>query len=175
MSGDFCQVRILVLACLPVRSYLYDPLKALYITSGMRSSNIKRAYAGDEVLEWNGRTLEHKSYDEVHDVIAESRYDSQVELRVSRMLSAPGAGAAGMPGIGGHPIRGGPVTSRSLAVPTGTRIQVREVIHTQALLCAFVRIVYTAWSLPWGAWLPFMTSALRGEGGTFKSRHSKQP
>ena len=23
--------------------------------------------------------------------------------------------------------------------------------------------------------LPFMTSALRGEGGTFKSRHSKQP
>ena len=72
----------------------------------------------------------------MHDVIAESRYDSQVELRVSRMLSAPGAGAAvaaaGMPGIGGHPIRGGPVTSRSLAVPTGTRIQVGEVL----LYCA---------------------------------------
>ena len=71
----------------------------------------------------------------MHDVIAESRYDSQVELRVSRMLSAPGAGAAvaaaaaGMPEIGGHPIRGGPVTSRSLAVPTGTRIQVGEVLR----------------------------------------------
>ena len=65
----------------------------------------------------------------MHDVIAESRYDSQVELRVSRMLSVPGAeagAASGMPGIGGHPIRGGPITSRSLAVPTGTRIQVGE-------------------------------------------------
>ena len=88
--------------------------------------------AGDEVLEWNGRSLEHKSYDEVHDVIAESRYDSQVELRVSRMLSAPGSGAAaaaaaaGMAGHG-HPIRGGPVPSRPLAAPTGTRIQVGKV------------------------------------------------
>ena len=93
--------------------------------------------AGDEVLEWNGRSLEHKSYDEVHDVIAESRYDSQVELRVSRMLSAPGAGAgtaaaaaaaaAGMAGHG-HPIRGGPVPARPLAAPTGTRIQVGKVV-----------------------------------------------
>ena len=80
----------------------------------------------------------------MHDVIAESRYDSQVELRVSRMLSAPGAGAAvaaaaaaGMPGIGGHPIRGGPVTSRSLAVPTGTRIQVGETLlyYASSIVC----------------------------------------
>ena len=80
----------------------------------------------------------------MHDVIAESRYDSQVELRVSRMLSAPGAGAAvaaaaaaGMPGIGGHPIRGGPVTSRSLAVPTGTRIQVGELLlnYARSIVC----------------------------------------
>ena len=72
----------------------------------------------------------------MHDVIAESRYDSQVELRVSRMLSVPGAeagAASGMPGIGGHPIRGGPITSRSLAVPTGTRIQVGEIIQCNSV------------------------------------------
>ena len=60
----------------------------------------------------------------------------QVELRVSRMLSVPGAeagAASGMPGIGGHPIRGGPITSRSLAVPTGTRIQVGEIIQCNSV------------------------------------------
>ena len=42
--------------------------------------------SGDEVLEWNGHPLVGKSYDEVHDVIAESRHDTQVELRVARSL-----------------------------------------------------------------------------------------
>jgi hypothetical protein len=67
--------------------------------------------AGDEVLEWNGRTLSHKSYDEVHDVIAESRHDSQVELRVSRMLTTPAAAAAAA-AAAGHPLRG-PASSRA--------------------------------------------------------------
>lgn len=46
---------------------------------------------GDEVLEWNGRSLANKSYDEVHDVISESRHDSQVELRVSRLVGGASA------------------------------------------------------------------------------------
>ena len=52
---------------------------------------------GDEVLEWNSRSLVGKSYDEVHDVIAESRHEPQVELRVSRAVH-PGANPAGAGG-----------------------------------------------------------------------------
>ncbi|XP_014219658.1 regulating synaptic membrane exocytosis protein 2-like [Copidosoma floridanum] len=39
---------------------------------------------GDEVLQWNGRSLKGKSYEEVSDVIAMSRTDPQVELVVAR-------------------------------------------------------------------------------------------
>ena len=46
------------------------------------------------MLEWNSRSLVGKSYDEVHDVIAESRHEPQVELRVSRAVH-PGANPAG--------------------------------------------------------------------------------
>ncbi|XP_066593060.1 regulating synaptic membrane exocytosis protein 2 isoform X2 [Prorops nasuta] len=46
---------------------------------------------GDEVLKWNGRSLQGKSFREVSDVIAESRQESQVELVVSRKWScSPG-------------------------------------------------------------------------------------
>ena len=43
---------------------------------------------GDEVLEWNNRSLVGKTYDEVHDIIVDSRHDLQVELRVSRYITA---------------------------------------------------------------------------------------
>ena len=49
--------------------------------------NISILIAGDEVLEWNGHSLVGKTFDEVHDVISESRHDPQVELRVARSLS----------------------------------------------------------------------------------------
>jgi hypothetical protein len=42
---------------------------------------------GDEVIEWNGRSLQGKSAQEVFDVIEESRHESQIELIVSRPLS----------------------------------------------------------------------------------------
>lgn len=45
---------------------------------------------GDEVLEWNGRVLQGKTYEEVYDIIAESRHEPQVELIVSRQLSDVG-------------------------------------------------------------------------------------
>lgn len=41
---------------------------------------------GDEVLEWNGRSLEGKSFQEVSDIIAESKHEPQVELIVSRPI-----------------------------------------------------------------------------------------
>jgi len=39
---------------------------------------------GDEVLEWNGRSLQSRSYEEVRDIIAASRQDRTIELVVSR-------------------------------------------------------------------------------------------
>ncbi|XP_012284528.2 regulating synaptic membrane exocytosis protein 2 [Orussus abietinus] len=46
---------------------------------------------GDEVIEWNGRSLQGKSFQEVCDIIAESRQEPQVELIVSRNLSPTSA------------------------------------------------------------------------------------
>ncbi|XP_033176324.1 regulating synaptic membrane exocytosis protein 2 isoform X13 [Bombus impatiens] len=43
---------------------------------------------GDEVIKWNGRSLQGKSFREVYDIIAESRQEPQVELVVSRNLSS---------------------------------------------------------------------------------------
>lgn len=39
------------------------------------------------MIEWNGRSLQGKSTQEVCDVIEESRHESQIELIVSRPLS----------------------------------------------------------------------------------------
>lgn len=44
--------------------------------------------AGDEVVEWNGRSLQGKSYQEVYDIIAESKQEPQVELIVTRLLQS---------------------------------------------------------------------------------------
>ncbi|XP_048518490.1 regulating synaptic membrane exocytosis protein 2 isoform X1 [Dendroctonus ponderosae] len=41
---------------------------------------------GDEVIEWNGRLLQSKSYQEVADIIAESKQEVNVELIVSRPM-----------------------------------------------------------------------------------------
>lgn len=51
---------------------------------------------GDEILEWNGRLLTNKTYDEVHDVIAESRHDPQVELRVCRYVGGGAGSGSGL-------------------------------------------------------------------------------
>ncbi|XKL60506.1 hypothetical protein PGB90_007563 [Kerria lacca] len=44
---------------------------------------------GDEVLEWNGRPLQQLSYQDVHDIIAESKQETQVELIVLRKIPQP--------------------------------------------------------------------------------------
>ncbi|XP_044572852.1 regulating synaptic membrane exocytosis protein 2 isoform X16 [Drosophila ananassae] len=76
-----------------------------------------RIRPGDEIIEWNGRSLHNKSADEVYDIIDESRLDAQVELIVSRPIgnsggsggsssnvspsSACSASASGISGISG--------------------------------------------------------------------------
>ncbi|XP_059486608.1 regulating synaptic membrane exocytosis protein 2 isoform X2 [Neocloeon triangulifer] len=40
--------------------------------------------AGDEVIEWNGRSLQGKGYEQVYEIVAESRQEAQVELIVAR-------------------------------------------------------------------------------------------
>ncbi|XP_046989107.1 regulating synaptic membrane exocytosis protein 2 [Schistocerca americana] len=49
---------------------------------------------GDEVIEWNGRSLQGKSFQEVYDIIAESKQEPQVELIVSRSLGSRRASQA---------------------------------------------------------------------------------
>ncbi|KAK4880315.1 hypothetical protein RN001_008461 [Aquatica leii] len=50
--------------------------------------------AGDEVIEWNGRLLQGKSYQEVSDIIAESKHEANVELIVSRSMCSRRAAQA---------------------------------------------------------------------------------
>ncbi|XP_065163900.1 regulating synaptic membrane exocytosis protein 2 isoform X2 [Atheta coriaria] len=49
---------------------------------------------GDEVIEWNGRSLQDKSYQEVSDIIAESKQEANVELIVSRSMGSRRAAQA---------------------------------------------------------------------------------
>lgn len=61
--------------------------------------------AGDEVLEWNGYPLQGRTFEEVYDIICESRSDHEVEIIVSRPISDVGRpssmGTSGG-GAGGH-------------------------------------------------------------------------
>ena len=43
-------------------------------------------FTGDEVLEWNGCNLQNLSFDEVYDIIFESKMEPQVELIVQRKV-----------------------------------------------------------------------------------------
>ena len=56
------------------------------VKKGSIADTIGHLLPGDEVIEWNGRSLQSKSYEEVHDIIAESRQEEQVELIVSRPM-----------------------------------------------------------------------------------------
>lgn len=43
-------------------------------------------FTGDEVVEWNGRCLQRATFEEVHDIILESKQEPQVELIVHRSV-----------------------------------------------------------------------------------------
>lgn len=56
------------------------------VKKGSIADTVGRLRPGDEVLEWNGRSLQGKTYEEVYDIIAESKQEAQVELIVSRYI-----------------------------------------------------------------------------------------
>ncbi|XP_076307331.1 regulating synaptic membrane exocytosis protein 2-like isoform X2 [Tachypleus tridentatus] len=57
------------------------------VKKGSVADTVGHLRPGDEVLEWNGRSLQGRTYEEVFDIISESRQDHQVELRVCRPIS----------------------------------------------------------------------------------------
>ncbi|KFM78510.1 Regulating synaptic membrane exocytosis protein 2, partial [Stegodyphus mimosarum] len=56
------------------------------VVRGSIADTLGRIKPGDEVLEWNGRSLQNKTYEEVYDIIAESRQEPQIELIVTRPI-----------------------------------------------------------------------------------------
>lgn len=56
------------------------------VKKGSIADLVGKLRPGDEVLEWNGRSLQSKSYEEVHNIISGSRQDEKVQLVVSRPL-----------------------------------------------------------------------------------------
>jgi hypothetical protein len=44
-------------------------------------------HLGDEVIEWNGHPLVGRTAQEVYDIVAESRFDLQIELIVARPIT----------------------------------------------------------------------------------------
>ncbi|KAM4029317.1 regulating synaptic membrane exocytosis protein 2 isoform 21-T21 [Anomaloglossus baeobatrachus] len=60
-----------------------------YITKvkkGSLADTVGRLRPGDEVLEWNGRILQGATFEEVYNIILESKPEAQVELVVSRPI-----------------------------------------------------------------------------------------
>ncbi|XP_011647234.1 regulating synaptic membrane exocytosis protein 2 [Pogonomyrmex barbatus] len=70
---------------------------------------------GDEVIAWNGRSLQGKSFREVYDIITESRLEPQIELVVERKLST----TTGMAPAGPGPST--PMTSRKMVAQSQWR------------------------------------------------------
>ena len=48
--------------------------------------NFNSLFLGDEVVEWNGRSLQGKTFEEVYEIIFESKQEPQVELIVRRTM-----------------------------------------------------------------------------------------
>ena len=92
---------------------------------------------GDEVLEWNGRSLQEKSYEEVHDIIAESRQDDQVELIVARTIHRrpPMRGETAGPTLAVTDPLGGTLVVRANSPMDnpGCRLQVKTVFNQERL------------------------------------------
>ncbi|XP_073488217.1 regulating synaptic membrane exocytosis protein 2 isoform X30 [Aquarana catesbeiana] len=64
-------------------------LLCAYITKvkkGSLADTVGRLRPGDEVLEWNGRILQGATFEEVYNIILESKPEAQVELVVSRPI-----------------------------------------------------------------------------------------
>ncbi|XP_072118929.1 regulating synaptic membrane exocytosis protein 2 isoform X13 [Mobula birostris] len=56
------------------------------VKKGSLADTVGHLRAGDEVLEWNGRSLQGATFEEVYNIIFESKPEPQVELLVSRPI-----------------------------------------------------------------------------------------
>lgn len=61
-------------------------LLCVYLMASAYSYEIIPAPVGDEVLEWNGRLLQGATFEDVYNIILESKPEPQVELVVSRPI-----------------------------------------------------------------------------------------
>ncbi|CAC5396535.1 RIMS2 [Mytilus coruscus] len=57
------------------------------VKKGSIADTVGHLRPGDEVVEWNGRCLQRATFEEVHDIILESKQEPQVELIVHRSVS----------------------------------------------------------------------------------------
>ena len=110
------------------------------VKKGSIADTVGNLLPGDEVLEWNGRSLQDKSYEEVHDIITESRQDDQVELIVSRQIThcsrRPMRGDTAGPTLAVTDPLGGTLVVRAASpVPgdPGCRLQVKTVFNQERL------------------------------------------
>lgn len=79
-NGDFMLWSLLLLKIVLVLSIFYR----ITVSSKIIITDV---YAiGDEVLEWNGRLLQGATFEEVYNIIFESKPEPQVELVVSRPI-----------------------------------------------------------------------------------------
>lgn len=54
--------------------------------AGVSGPHRRSAFSGDQVLEWNGRVLQGATFNEVYNIILDSKAEPQVELVVSRQI-----------------------------------------------------------------------------------------
>ncbi|TKR82721.1 hypothetical protein L596_016404 [Steinernema carpocapsae] len=60
------------------------------VKPGSVADTVGRLRAGDEVLEWNGKSLQNVTFDQVYDIINASKNEPRVEMIVSRSTNVPG-------------------------------------------------------------------------------------
>lgn len=76
--------------CVQIQSvdicYIFSMLKMCQIQAVKDFRCLSGVFAGDQVLEWNGKLLQGATFKEVYNIILESKPEPQVELVVSRPI-----------------------------------------------------------------------------------------
>uniref|UniRef100_T1ITJ4 Regulating synaptic membrane exocytosis protein 2 n=1 Tax=Strigamia maritima TaxID=126957 RepID=T1ITJ4_STRMM len=73
---------------------------------GSIADTVGHLRSGDEIVEWNGRSLRHKTVEQVADIIAESKQEPQVELMVLRSIRDVNRGERDVPHESHAPAQG---------------------------------------------------------------------
>ena len=74
-------------------------LKLLFVSSAgqvVLSAGQVVLFIGDEVVQWNGLCLRGLTFEEVYDIMYDSKSDSQVELFIERPITGDRLNAAGI-------------------------------------------------------------------------------